>query len=367
MSSESTTSSNPFAALTASNKLGEETIGIIDPLLFEPIPSFPSSTSSSDTSDEMAIDPKQTMIMTDKTLDTFDSCIQCSKDKDHILALLEELHHTEKAHCELLENHLAMQNQLTKLDLAHSLLRNDYDRVRSKLSHALEDCDNLHRVIDNKERVRSISPKRRRKESSNTTASYDGPLVNPGAIRETRGISKSSPNLNNINPLAGTSADNHAVMTFPHSEQDVLRDITTATLDSDAGRATTQMLTKLRTIALSTPPHALSPAMRTLIARQWSEASRFSMFIQNNLGEPNKHPGNSSSSFNPKSTHSKLHNSGIQSIPTQETISLLAKAPGPSTFSLKLTVRAHYNLGHTMASKGEVTQGNTTNKERRRG
>ncbi|KAJ7579655.1 hypothetical protein C8J56DRAFT_1058667 [Mycena floridula] len=338
MGTDSTASGNPFAALTASNKLGGETVGIIDPLsLGEPIPSLPSLIPSSDT-DEMAIDPQHTVLMLDKKLESLGSCIKCSKDKDRILALLEELHHTEKTHRELLETHLATQSQLTKLDLAHSLLRNDYDRIRSKLSYALEDRDDLRRIIDNKERVRSISPKRRRKESSNTIASYDEPLVNPGAIRETRGIPKSSSNLNDINSPAGNQADTHAVMTFPHSEQDVLRDITTATIDNDAGRAMTQMLSKLRTIALSTPPHALSPAMRTLLARQWSETSRFSLFTQNNPADSNNLYGNSTNTVAPKSTYSKLNNSGTQSLPTQETINLLAKAPGPSTFSLKLTV-----------------------------
>ncbi|KAJ7598228.1 hypothetical protein C8J56DRAFT_1039031 [Mycena floridula] len=154
MGSESSTSGNPFVALTASNKVGEESVGINT---FIQIPSVSSSTPSSDTSDEMAIDPQQTL----KKLEMVDTCVQCSKDKDRMLALLEELHQTEKTHHELLETHLSAQTQLMKLDLAHSLLHNDYDRIRSKLSHALEECDDLRQIIDNKERTHSVSPKQR--------------------------------------------------------------------------------------------------------------------------------------------------------------------------------------------------------------
>ncbi|KAJ7592254.1 hypothetical protein C8J56DRAFT_1131799 [Mycena floridula] len=200
---------------------------------------------------------------------------------------------------ELMEDRISMMHDHSKAVAEHQdekdRLRRDYRNLSKKANEHLDEIDALNKSLDTlktenlelreRSRARSISPKRRKKTSSSTVSAaeeYRNSII--PSQRDTKG---------DFLPAHLDSCP------LPFNEKDIMREVASAAVDNYTGRVATFILKRVSATANSTAPHLLSPAM-TYLARIGASAR--------------PHASN----------------------PSTEAMALMAAAPAPESFSLKL-------------------------------
>ncbi|KAJ7595806.1 hypothetical protein C8J56DRAFT_1022328 [Mycena floridula] len=200
---------------------------------------------------------------------------------------------------ELMEDRISMMHDHSKAVAEHQdekdRLHRDYRNLSKKANEHLDEIDALNKSLDTlktenlelreRSRARSISPKRRKKTSSSTVSAaeeYRNSII--PSQRDTKG------------DFLPAHLDSRPL---PFNEKDIMREVASAAVDNYTGRVATFILKQVSATANSTAPHLLSLAM-TYLARIGASAR--------------PHASN----------------------PSTEAMALMAAAPAPESFSLKL-------------------------------
>ncbi|KAJ7600342.1 hypothetical protein C8J56DRAFT_1019558 [Mycena floridula] len=234
---------------------------------------------------------------------------------------------------ELMEDRISMMHDHSKAVAEHQdkkdRLRRDYRNLSKKANEHLDEIDALNKSLDTlktenlelreRSRARSISLKRRKKTSSSTVSAaeeYRNSTI--PSQRDTKG------------DFLPAHLDSRPL---PFNEKDIMRKVASAAVNNYTGQVATFILKQVSATTNSTALHLLSPAMTYLTRIGWTESNRFTFGSGIHAEGPNMLPPIHLTGHAPNfSASARPHASN----PSTEAMALMAAAPAPESFSLKL-------------------------------